>query len=431
MLVLLIVVVLCGAVVAAVRHPQWVLPSLIALGVLVSRPSAFGERWPLLGPVIIAGCAALCLARAVRRREWPQEPVPWPFLLFAVAWIRLGTHRVIVPASEQYLATSVFTWLIPVAAFYLVVRDAELLDRVRRALVAAITGVSVLTVLSILGMLAVGTSAIYLGALPVGYVGGDSDFYLPGSLSYGADPGLFFPRMLGLGREPGMGGLFIGWAFFAMPRATRYRRLWQAALIGALVATQSTAGIGLFGACWLLSILMSGARVSPFKAIFALAGGLTIVYLSVYSPDFGIVAKADSSGESVPARTVATEAGIEALVERPFTTNSTADLSSVNLIASIAPTGAPWFFLMGAFLLAPVFRLGRRRRECYGALFIFLIMLTSQPLSGNVIIFVLVLIDYYIAGQNPDRPRSDDSRNGEPDGAARAGPLGVPVGRRS
>ena len=93
--------------------------------------------------------------------------------------------------------------------------------------------------------------------------------------------------------------------------------------------------------------------------------------------------------------------GLHALVSHPFTTQSTANLSSTNLVAAIAVDGAPWALLMLAFLAAPMLRARRRDPLRYGSLFVLLIMLTSQPLAGNAGVLLLAVIAFYAADRSP------------------------------
>jgi hypothetical protein len=382
--------------VAAVRWPSWVLPGTVALGILLTRPSAVGERLPVLGPLVVTAAAGVCLLRALRTRDVDRGPFPWPFLLLALAWAWLGLHALIAPGSEPNLATSTITVLLPVGAFYLVVRDPVLLARVRTALVGLLVAVSALVVVA-LGLIAVaGPTATLVGAVPLGYVYSDAGLYLPGALSYGLDPGAAFPRMLTVGREPGMGALFLGWALLAMPASFPYRRASQAVLAVALLSTQSTAGIGLLGVCLVLRVVLGRARFSPWAAGAATIAGGAIVWLAIFSPAFGLVTKAGAEGGSVDARDRATLDGLTALVTHPFTAQTTADLSSTNLIAAVAVDGAPWSLLMIAFLAAPVVRAHRREPLLYGSLFVLLTMLTAQPLAGNAGVLLLAALSFYL-----------------------------------
>lgn len=398
---LLVTVAIAAALLAVLGawRPQLVLPGTIALGVVLTRPSTVGERIPVLGPALIVAGAGLCLLQALRERSVDRGPFPWPFLLLALAWVWLGLHALLAPGSEPSLGTSTLTVFVPVMAAYLVVRDPDLLARVRTALVGLVVVTGALVVIALAAIVVVGSTATLVGTAPLGYAEGVG-VYLPGALSYGLDPSALLPRMVGLGREPGVGALFLGWAFFAMPTAFPYPRTSQAVLVLALLGTQSTAGIGLFGACVVLRAVLGRTRFSPWAATAAVLGGAAVVWLAVFSTGFGLLAKIDSPGDSFGSRNQATLNGLHELVSHPFTATTTADLSSINLIAAIAVNGAPWAFLMAAFLLAPVLRAGRRDPLRYGSLFVLLVMLTAQPLAGNAAVLLLALIAFYAA----DRP---------------------------
>ena len=402
-----------GAVVA-VRCPQWTLPGAGALGVLLSRPSAIGERIPGLGPAVLLAVALACVVEGLRRRSRDVGVTPWPFILFAAAWVWLGLHRLINPLAEPTLVTSTVTVLVPVLVLYAVVRDPELLQRTRTALVALVVAISALVVVALALVLVAGPSATFLGAVPLGYAGDGAGLYLPGALSYGVDPSAAFPRMLVIGREPGMGALMVGWAFFAMPEGFPGSRWWRAVLVIAMLGTQSTAGIGLFGVCLVLQAVLGRRKFSPTAAALAVVGGAAAVYLAVFDPSFGLLSKVDSTGASFSDRNQATLNGLTALTTHPFDAATTAPLSSVNLVAAIAVNGAPWALLTLAVLLAPVLRARRRDPLRWGSLFVVLIMLTSQPLAGNAGVLLLAVIAYYAA--EPSR-RSAPAHRADPEPA--------------
>jgi hypothetical protein len=387
--------------VLAVARPALLLPAATALGVLLTRPSAIGERIPVLGPVVVVAAAGACLLRALRERNVDRGPFPWPFLLMALAWVWLGLHALFAPGSEPNLGTSTITVFLPVMAMYLVVRDAELLARVRTVLVGLIVGISGLVVVALVVIAVVGPTATLVGTAPLGYLGSDAGVYLPGALSYGLDPAAAFPRMLTVGREPGMGALVLGWAFFAMPADFPRPRIAQAVLVIAILGTQSTAGVGILGVCIVLRAVLGRERFSPWAATVAIVGGAATVWLAAFSTQFGLITKIDAPGGSFATRNQVTLDGLSALVSHPFTTQSTAPLSSTNLVAAIAVDGAPWALLMLAFLAAPMLRARRRDPLRYGSLFVLLTMLTSQPLAGNAGVLLLAVIAFYAADRTP------------------------------
>lgn len=396
-----VVVVVAVVAVPAVHRPQLVLPATVALGVLLCRPSAVGERLPILGPVVVLGAAGACLLTALRQRTVDRGPFPWPFLLLTLAWLWLGLHTLVAPGSEPNLGTSTVTTFLPVMTLYLVVRDRALLEQVRTAFVALVVAICVLVTVAMAVIAVVGPTATLVGSVPLGYVTSPAGLYLPGALSYGLDPGAPFPRMLTLGREPGMGALVIGWVYFAMPADFPYRRASQSALLVALLSTQSTAGVGIFGVCVVLRAVLGRERFSPWAAGAAVIGGAATVWLAVFSTEFGLISKANAENGSYDARNQVTTEGLHQLVTHPFTAQTTANLSSTNLIAAIAVDGAPWAVLMIAFLVAPVLRARRRDPLRYGSLFVLVTLLTSQPTAGNAGVLIPAVLAFYLA----DRPR--------------------------
>lgn len=336
--------------------------------------------------------ALLLRGRHVRRVAF------WPVALVLLAGVWSIAHEMIVPQSEPNLWTTYLTFSLPLLAFHFIARDLALLSRVSRAMVAVVSGSALLTSVSFLAGLVIGWGHLHVGSLPLGYERINSGFLLPGSLIYGSDVGAGMPRFLGLGREPGMGAIFIGWAFFAMPQDWKRRRLLQGALWLALAATQSTTGIGLFGVAVAMYLVWGQKRFNPFVALVGLGVGCYVAWVAVVNPDFGFLSKFQSTGTSFLDRNRATQAGLEAFIDQPFTATTDAPMSSINLIASAAVVGAPWVVCMFLLILAPVWRgmrLNRMSPALYSSALILVTMVSSQPVAGSTAILVLVLMNYY------------------------------------
>lgn len=385
-----IIVALIFVALLAFAAPQQFLPVVVAVGVLTSRPTAIGERYPLLGAAILTAAGIGCLILQVRTKQ--KTPIA-PMVIFALAWFWLMWHEFLVPGSEPNLGTSWLTFLAPVLGFGFIGRDKTLLERTRRMLVGIIAGTAILTSVAIIVGALIGYTTLHLGSVGVGYERISSGLLFPGALTYGPDVGSGIPRFLGLGREPGMGAVFLGWAFFAMPRHWAHRSALRVALLIALAGTQSTAGIGVFAVCATLYFVFGRKTFSPAVAIAALIAGAITVWVAVFNPSFGFLAK--GGAPSFVERNSTALAGVRAFIEQPFTATSDAPLSSVNLIASAAVNGAPWVVLMVIFFALPIVRAGRKNVGAYSSLFILVIMLTSQPTAGATAILVLSLIDYY------------------------------------
>ena len=149
--------------VLAVGRPALLLPGAIALGVLLTRPSAVGERvrcsvrWWSSPPRARACCAPCASAASTAVRSRGRS------LLMALAWVWLGLHALLAPGSEPNLGTSTITVFLPVMAFYFVVRDPELLARVRTALVGLVVGIAALVVVALAVIAVVGPTATLVG----------------------------------------------------------------------------------------------------------------------------------------------------------------------------------------------------------------------------------------------------------------------------
>jgi len=398
----------------ALLRPAWLLPLMVVAGILCSRPTFVGERYPWLGPTILMGSAAVAL---VVRGKSERRIAFWPVVLVLLAGAWSIVHEMLVPESEPNLWTTFLTFSLPLLSFHFIARDLALLSQVSRALVAVVSSAAVLTAVSVLAGLLIGWGRLHIGSLPLGYERINSGLLLPGSLIYGSDLGNGIPRFLGLGREPGMGAIFIGWAYFAMPKNWRWRKLLQAALLVALAATQSTTGIGLFGVALAMYWVWGQKRFNPFVALVGLGIGCYVAWIAITNPDFGFLAKFHSSGTSFIDRNKATQAGLDAFVGQPFTATTDAPLSSINLIATAAVTGAPWVVLIFLLMFAPVWRgmrLGRMNPALYSSALILVTMVSSQPVAGSTAILVLVLMNYYSIEKREKAPQSATELPGKP-----------------
>lgn len=395
-----------AAVFVYVQRPTFLIPAGVVVGILTCRPTSFGEAYPAVGPLILMGMSAIWAITAVGKRR-PGSRSIWPMVWITMGWIWLFIHPMFAPGSESTLKTSTLTVFAPVVLFWVFGSDAQVIDRIRRLAVGVTVGAAALTTAAVLGGLAIGFSALRLGVVPVSYEELGSTLLAPGALLYGNAIPADFPRFLGLGREPGMGAIFIGWAFLAMPADWSRQYLWKGFLIVALVATQSTAGLGIFGAVWALRAVLMRSMPLLVRGL-VVAAAFTGLYVAIYNPTFGLLAKMSAGGGvSYIDRNVATTAGWRALTENPFGTYSDLPLSSVNMIAGIAVNGAPWFVAMAIFLVLPIVRHGPRAWQAHSALLVFASLLFSQPLAGSTALIILSMISYYCGSSGKHEPLLD------------------------
>lgn len=382
------VVGLAFLVIVTVNHPRYLAPMLLGLGLVLCRPSVFGERMPWLGPAVVLVGAVLAAVSPKPEGEVRRFPV-WPIWFFVAGYFWLVLRESLIGDDAFNLVSSSATVFLPVFAFMLVARNPDVLRRTSNVFVWLVTAASASVAVSVLVGLVVGYGALRMGTLPLGYEKASTGMLFPFSLSYGANAESI-PRFLGLGREPGMGAIYIGYAFFAMPDVKR-RLLFRAVLLAALLATQSTAGIGIFAVCLGLHFVWGQHKFRPFVALMAVGVSMWAIYLALYDTTFGFLTKQDTV--STTDRTRATSAGLEALFEQPFTASTTEPLSSINMIAGVAVTGAPWFMCMVLFMAAPLLVAGWRKKwTSYATLFILATMMTSQPLYGSTGVMILAVI---------------------------------------
>jgi hypothetical protein len=377
----------------AVHRPKSLLPVLVLVGVLTSRPTAIGQRYPALGGAILILCGLAAALRALRLGIRVHVRVS-PYVVLLLMWCWLSIHQRLVPGSEPSLLRTWITFFGPLIAFFAIALDPVLLARVRRLLVGTITAVAALTCCAVLLGVWFGFARISVATLPLSYQGSNTRLLLPGALTYGTQLGSGIPRFLGIGREPGMGAIFIGWAFFALPSGWKRSGWLRAVLLAALLATQSTTGIGIFGACWVLQQTFGLRRFSPLRTLAFGAVGAALSYVAIYNPSFGLLAKINVNGlNSYSSRQQAASLGWEAIRHNPFRTSNPNPLASVNLIAGAAAHGLPWLVLAALFLFMAVFRRGCRASwQPYAGLFMLIVFLTSQPFPGTTAVLVLALV---------------------------------------
>lgn len=395
----------------AVNHPNHLAPIILGVGLILCRPSVFGERMPWLGSAIMLAGAVLAMVSGKHEDDQRCLPV-WPLCFFGVGYFWLILREAIIGDDAFSLVTSTVTVFLPVFAFMLVARNHDVVRRTSNVFVWLITVASASVAMSLIVGLIVGYGALRMGVLPIGYEKASTGLLFPFSLSYGANAESI-PRFLGLGREPGMGAIYIGYAFFAMP-AVKRRALYRAVLLIALAATQSTAGIGIFAVCLGLYFVLGQAKFRPFAALLAVGLSVWAIYVALYDTAFGFLAKQDTI--SATDRTRATAAGWEAMLNEPFTAATTEPLSSINMVAGMAVTGAPWFLCMTLFMIAPLLVAGWRRKwTSYATLFIVATMVTSQPLYGSTGIMILALMLLVLRSDNavglPNAGSSGSSAN--------------------
>lgn len=378
-------VVITFAVVVTLRNDLFI-PILAVAGILCSRATFIGERYLYIGPALLALAG---VAAALTSKRTNRSPIVAFIVVFAAAYFWLGLHESIVPGSEPNLVAILATTLVPVISFVGIARNTKLLAAVTKGLSVTIAVVAVLSVIAFGVGLVVGFGSTFIAQIPLGYSTKNVGLLLPGGFTYGStlDGGL--PRMLGIGREPGLGAVFYVWAFFAMPPVKR-RGLLRVFLVLGLLATQSTAGVGLFAAALVAWAVVGRERFRFWPAAAAAVIGGALLWVALYDTTFGFLAKSETL--SFNERNAATARGWEALQSNFWDASTTLPLSNVTLIASAAAHGGTWVLIVFALLVFAVLAPGRRNPLAYAAIFIMGTFLTSQPFVDSAAVIVLLMI---------------------------------------
>lgn len=399
----ILVLLLVGA---AIWEPVKVAAVGAVAGLMLCAPTVFGVQMNSIGSIVlIASCLPVLLLNKGSDYSW-RSVAPVALLSVSAAW--LLTRSIIVPTSEIGALALVKFFYVPAIVFSLAAANRQFLDAFIRVFVGLITLSAMLMGLTVAFGLFVGFDRLGLGPLGFGYTDiSPNQLLFPGSAQYALGGGGDIPRLLGIGRESGVGAAFIGWAFFAMPDDWRARNALKVTLFIGLLATQSTAGVGLFAICWLVRIASDSARLQWTARVLAVIVAIIITWVAITNTQFGLASKAES-GYSLSDRLQGTQAGFDAAFSAPLSADSSEYNASINMLASIADVGLPWFLTMFAVMLLPL--LGTRRTDWqrYAGLYVLATVLFAQPLlasTGFVVIAVATL-----ASSRARAPASEPAR---------------------
>lgn len=385
------------------RGVNFGLAAVLLLGVVLSRPTVLGLEFAKFGSSLVLIAAIGSGLHVLWQRQERAISVT-PFVILALVWCWLFVRASVFHLSDVGVGWSDYPALGSSAAFFAplmaciaVAWNQQVLDCVRRLFVGLCVVVSGLMGASVVLGLLVGFSTIKLGTIPISYEwSSGNDLLFPGSLVYGQSSGAGIPRLIGFGSEPGVGALFIGWSYFALPSDWRFRLWWQSVLVVGLLATQSTAGIGAFAVCLMMRELSVGRDRHIGLRVAMLVTASMGAWLAIANPDFGLIQKA-AEGSSFSDRAAATGAGFAAAVNDPLQASTTAPNAGINLIAGTAVFGLPWTALMLAFVLSPFIHARRNDWQFYATALIALTLLSAQPFQDSTVFAFLVLITFYTA----------------------------------
>lgn len=193
--------------------------------------------------------------------------------------------------------------------------------------------------------------------------------------------------------------LYCGLALLLWGRVGKPNIIGQGALVAGLLGAFSTAGFGAFVVALIVAWMARKPKTNDlavhfFVSVFKLSTLAGALWLAINAPVFGFASKGDLNATSLQERSNATNAGLAALVDHPLGGVHSGVQEAINLIASIAPLGAPFALIVIAALVLP--RLGHPAKGLTTApiLLLLITLLLSQPAADSTFVFVLAGLIY-------------------------------------
>lgn len=371
---------------------------LLVLGLLLTRPTIFGES---LSPVGIALCVvaavvALLHDRGPRIGSRSARSLIW---WVAAYWIWVIVLTIINPGMP---AGQNIKGLLSVVG--VVIAAALVCARIERQVAVVRMFVTVALVLSASAVVTAGLwMTAGVGAFRLAVVDGTSVF-LPFTIA-GApqflDGLVFLPRFFGVGREPALMAVILIAAYFLTHRAGWDGKRWMKILLFAgLVLAQSTTGFAIFAGVWVVRYII----FRPGRPTYLVSGrtflGLLLLGLGGWAvfnlPLLGVEAKAANNADSITDRLSSAVAGLTAAYENflgALTPEAAASQHiTINLLASIALVGVPGFALAVAAFLRPLALADDRQRAALVVMPLFLTSLLTEPTTDAPLWWCLVLL---------------------------------------
>jgi hypothetical protein len=354
-----------------------------------------GERWSIVGDVLAVAAALLAAIADGRAAQRHRSSAA---LLFSVSLLWLWLIVITSLTDDRFgaLGRGVVNVPIAIGALLVVLRDEQ-----RRVWVAK----SFIVLLLISAASFAGTACLWLVSgfgshllanAPVSYDYATVPVYAPFTPTQGVTylGGNVIPRFLGLGREPGIGAAMLGWAYFMLPRLGWGQLRWKALVLLGMAGTQSTAGFGVFLLVLVFARMIHHKGVPDSAVMARQALGVVFLgvaaWLAVFAPVFGLTTKIDQNRVSFQDRVSPTLEGLRAIIERPLGGAQGEQVSSINLIASIAEIGIPGFLVCLAAFLLPLRWSAVPVAAVAPVLFLLLTVLLSQPAIESTVIFFAV-----------------------------------------
>lgn len=372
--------------------------TFLLLAAFLIKPTALGENYSMLG---IAAALIALLFHLMDCRVHPVKKIsiqgPHRLVLFLVLLLfgyLLGHAMLMNSIFLQNVLKATLLNCIIVFVAAVILSEAKANYIFFRSMVIILISFIVSYYLTItLAVFVAPLEQLELFKIQIGDYPSSGMTYLPFTVMYGVYTvdGIRFPRLLGLFRESGILQMFLIWSLFNL-KSLRLNRLWiKGVLLLGIVATFSTAGLAILFANLVLFLMLN-------KKIMRGLALLCFTYVLVmYAPFIGINDKTQTHGASISDRTLATEAGLEALGNNPFGAgmyNTRIPNAGINLVAASSMIGVAGVLLTMLVYLAPALAAGDKKRYVLAVIPILLTSLISQPLLDAPLLYLLLMAPY-------------------------------------
>ncbi|MBG6237087.1 hypothetical protein IWX78_000030 [Mycetocola sp. CAN_C7] len=385
------------------RAFAFVPPLLVVVAIPLIRPNLFGEIYSLAGTIIILGAGFLAFAADRGRINIPRST--WTVAIFvalATVWILIrlaytGGDRVQVVAQDLLTSAAV------VLAVGIVASDQWRLRFMVRGFIYLVVALSASYLVTILVWQFAGIGSFELARVPIS-ARGIAGISFPFTPTFGTQTifGVTMPRLTGLGREPGWMGLYCGVAYFLWPLVGRAPLFGRLLLVVGLLGTISTASFGAFVVVLVVSVFIrvkwKNIATQYLGLLIGIIAVLGAVWVAFNAPVLGFAQKGEFNAESLSDRSIATNAGINAIFESPLGGSVEGGAQAgINMISTIASNGIPYFVLIAFAIWWPMVGRVQSSEALPGVALIFITLLLSQPPGSSAFVFVLVGLIYACA----------------------------------
>lgn len=380
---------------------------LMIISALTMRPALLGELYTPLSLVLLAIALTFCVSlNCLYLTKYHLKRNIVIAFLIAMFWIYLLAQSIFLGVTgESLLNTAKATISISVIAvvFCILLSDSTINRSFFRWMIflclMEILSYAVTIMLSY--GLGIDINNLKIYKIETAYEERGGGVFLPLTIFYGSmvlgDTTIY--RLGGPFREAGIFQAFIIWAYFSL-RQFELNHAWiKLSLLGGLIFTMSTTGIGVFFSCYVLQYLLRRSiSVVHFMYKFSIVIfliGLAVVSV-LYMPVFGFLIKSETREESIVDRWQAMVTGLQTFLENPIGLGiytNPFDYAGINFIAATSLIGIIGVALVAAITIYAVLSIRdiKERHAFLVSISPFVLTgLVSQPFLDAPLIFVML-----------------------------------------